>query len=288
MKTAVITTGGLGTRLLTYTKTNPKTMLPIYDKSHDKIKDPLLRPLLEIIFENLYDCGFRRFCIIVGKKTKISIINHMTPDENYLSLLQERNVSTDIRFIKTLKRLYNKLNKCEINWILQSTPMGFGHALLSAKKFVGNNSFLLHTGDAYFPNYRFMIPLIKKFQKMSELSGMLLLQPRKDLQGYGIAQTTKQIGEMIVTNVQEKPKKPLSNLAILPVYFFKSDIFQALKITSKGHNCELQVTDAVKTLLNMDRKIISEVYKEKYWFDIGTPQNYFLALKHSYQNSKKY
>jgi len=288
MNTAVITTGGLGTRLLTYTKTNPKTMLPLYEKSYDNIKDPLLRPLLEIIFENLYDCGFRRFCIIVGKKTKTSIINHMTPDENYLSLLHERNVSTDRRFIQTLKRLYNKLNKCEINWISQSTPMGFGHALLSAKKFVDNDPFLLHTGDAYFPNYRFMAPLIKKFQKMSELSGLLLLQPRKNLQGYGIAQITKQRKEIIITNVQEKPKKPLSNLAILPLYFFKPDVFQALKNTSDGHNCELQVTDAVKTLLNWDRKILGEIYKEKYWFDIGTPQNYFLALKHSFQNSQQY
>ena len=288
MKTAVITTGGLGTRLLTYTKTNPKTMLPIFEKSHDKIKEPLLRPLLEIIFENLYDSGFRRFCIIVGKKTKKSIINHMTVDKNYLSLLQERNVSADIRFINTLKRLYNKINKCEIKWILQSTPMGFGHALLSAKKFVGDDSFLLHTGDAYFPNYRFMVPLMKKFQKMSELSGMLLLQPRKNLQGYGIAQTTKQVRNMMVTNVQEKPKKPLSNLAILPLYFFKPDIFQALKKTSKGHNCELQVTDAIKTLLDNDKKILGEIYKEKYWFDIGTPQNYFLALENSFKNSSQY
>ena len=182
MNTAVITTGGLGTRLLTCTEGNPKTMLPLYDKSIDIFPEPMLRPIIETIFENLYDCGFRRFCIIVGKKTKMSIINHMTPDENYLYLLQERNESNDIRFIKTLKRLYNKLNKCEINWISQSTPMGFGHALLSAKKFVGNDSFLLHTGDAYFPNYRFIIPLIKKFQKMSELSGILLLQPRKNLQ----------------------------------------------------------------------------------------------------------
>jgi UTP--glucose-1-phosphate uridylyltransferase len=288
MKTAVITTGGLGTRLLTYTKTNPKTMLPIFEKSHDKIKEPLLRPLLEIIFENLYDSGFRRFCIIVGKKTKKSIINHMTVDKNYLSLLQERNVSADIRFINTLKRLYNKINKCEIKWILQSTPMGFGHALLSAKKFVGDDSFLLHTGDAYFPNYRFMVPLMKKFQKMSELSGMLLLQPRKNLQGYGIAQTTRQVRNMMVTNVQEKPKKPLSNLAILPLYFFKPDIFQALKKTSKGHNCELQVTDAIKTLLDNDKKILGEIYKEKYWFDIGTPQNYFLALENSFKNSSQY
>ena len=54
METAVITTGGLGTRLLTYTKTNPKTMLPVYEKSRDGNIEPSLRPLIEFIFENLY------------------------------------------------------------------------------------------------------------------------------------------------------------------------------------------------------------------------------------------
>ena len=285
MKTAVITTGGLGTRLLTYTKTNPKTMLPLYEKSHDSIKDPPLRPLLEIIFENLYDLGFRRFCIIVGKKTRKSIIEHMTPDKKYLSLLNERNVTSDRRFIKTLNRLYAKLNNCQIDWISQSTPMGFGHALLSAQKFVNNDSFLLHTGDAYFPDYQFMRSSLKTFQKNSDSSGLLFLQKRKNLQGYGIAEITKQNKKLIVTNVQEKPKKPLSNFAILPIYFFKPNIFTALKNTSKGYNCELQVTDAVKTLLNWDKTILAEIYQQKYWFDIGTPTNYFLALKHSFQKS---
>jgi len=79
LKTAVITTGGLGTRLLTYTKSNPKTMLPLYDKSDDRFSDPLLRPLIELIFERLYDCGFRRFCFIVGEKTKKSILVFNTP-----------------------------------------------------------------------------------------------------------------------------------------------------------------------------------------------------------------
>ena len=51
MKTAVITTAGLGTRLLTTTKASPKTLLPLYDRSFDRNTEPLLRPLIEIIFE---------------------------------------------------------------------------------------------------------------------------------------------------------------------------------------------------------------------------------------------
>ena len=79
MKTAVITTAGLGTRLLTTTKASPKTLLPLYDRSFDRNAEPLLRPLIEIIFENLYNNGFRRFCFIVGtKKQEIDFKSYAT------------------------------------------------------------------------------------------------------------------------------------------------------------------------------------------------------------------
>ena len=108
MDTVVITTGGLGTRLLTYTKVNPKAMLPIFDSGNDKNSEPLLRPLLEIIFENLYDLGFRRFCFIVGSQGKNSIFNHFKLNLKYESLLKERNVFTDRKFLKIMKRIQKK------------------------------------------------------------------------------------------------------------------------------------------------------------------------------------
>ena len=112
LKTAVITTGGLGTRLLTYTKSNPKTMLPLYDKSDDRLHEPLLRPLIELIFEKLYDSGFRRFCFIVGEKTKKSIFSQLIPNPSYVELLKKRNVPEDRRFIRVLSRLTKKMNSC--------------------------------------------------------------------------------------------------------------------------------------------------------------------------------
>jgi UTP--glucose-1-phosphate uridylyltransferase len=281
MKTAVITTGGLGTRLLTSTKESPKTMLPLFDKAPG---DPMLRPLLELIFDNLYNCGFRKFCIIVGSKTKSSILNHMSVDELFIDLLKKRNNSYDKRFIKTLSDLYKKINDCEINWIEQSTPMGFGHALLTAKKFV-DDDFILHAGDTYFPNYDFIPQLIKLSKNTQNSSCSLLLQSQKYLKGYGIAEIQKKKNVNIVLNVEEKPQLPKSNLAILPVYAFKPNIFDALKHTKIGYNKELQVTDAIKTLINQNEKVIALKMTKK-WFDIGTPDNYFKALTYSYKQSK--
>ena len=82
------------------------------------------------------------------------------------------------------------MNKCEVSWISQNTPMGFGHALSSARKFVGKSTFLLHAGDAYFPDYDFLPNLINT-HKRNNVSGTLLLQHKKSLKGYGIAQIKK-------------------------------------------------------------------------------------------------
>jgi len=287
MKTAVITTAGLGTRLLTATKASPKTLLPLYDKSFDRNTEPLLRPLLEIIFENLYDNGFRRFCFIVGTKNKKSILNHMVPDQEYIKLLKKRNNKFDKRFARTLQKFYKKFEKCEIKWISQSSPMGFGHALLASKKFVGNTPFLLHTGDAYFPDYSFLNDFIKYSQYDKKTTATLLFQHKKSLEGFGIAQTKKSMGLDIIFDVAEKPKKPKSNSAILPMYILKPDIFGALEKTSPGHNNELQVTDAISTLLDWHHKITAYNFRNNKWFDIGTAKQYFHALNYSFKISAK-
>ncbi len=264
MKTAVITTAGLGTRLLTATKASPKTLLPLYYRSFDRNKEPLLRPLIEIIFENLYDNGFRKFCFIVGTKNKKSILNHMVPDQEYIKLL-----------------------KCEIKWISQNSPMGFGHALLASKKFVGTKPFLLHTGDAYFPDYSFLNDFIKSSQYDKKVTTTLLLQYKKSLKGFGIAQTKKMVPLDVVFHVAEKPKKPQSNLAILPIYILKPDIFEALEKTGLGYNNELQVTDAISTLMAWNRKVTAYNFRNNKWFDIGTTRQYFHALNHSFKIATK-
>ena len=281
MKTAVITTGGLGTREATITKSNPKTMLPVYtDSNYDN--DLVLKPIIELIFDGLFDKGFRRFCIIVSSNHKNIIKNHLTPDATFLKLLSKRNAYHDKRFAKILSKLYKKIDKSEIAWVSQKTPMGFGHALLSARKFVGDNNFLLHAGDTYFPNYEFIPELIKSFKRDRQISCNLLLESKKLLDGYGIAQIKKRNGQNVVFDVEEKPKKPKSNFAILPVYAFKPIIFDALKKTNHGYNSELQVTDAIKTMIDCNEKIVSMRIKQK-WFDIGTPQRYLDALNYSFK-----
>ncbi len=266
--------------MATLTKSYPKTMLPVYTKS-DYDDDILLKPILEVIFNNLYENGFRKFCIIINSNYKSTIKNHFNPDPSFIDLLSKRNKFHDKRFMKTLDKLYKKIGKSEIHWINQDTPMGFGHALLSAKKYVKNDDFLLHAGDTYFPNYALLPKLIDSFKQSPDISGSLLLESRKLLDGYGIAQIEKKNNQNIVIGVEEKPMKPKSKLAILPIYAFKSNIFEALKKTHNGYNKELQVTDAIHTLIRSNEKVVALKTNDK-WFDIGTPERYLTALNYSY------
>jgi UTP--glucose-1-phosphate uridylyltransferase len=285
MKTAVITTGGLGTRLFTITKVLPKTMLPLFEKNPSDLNSPILRPLIEIIFNDLYDMGFRRFCFIVGEKTKQVIIDHFNKNDTFINLLKKRNSVIDKRFIKSLENFDKKFDKCEVSWITQSTPMGFGHALLSSKKFVGNETFLLYAGDAFFLKTNFLSDFIHNHQKSKDAICSVLLERKKYLKGFGIAQVKKKNNENVIFNMEEKPKKPKSNLAVLPVYIFDPLVFDALQNTMHGYNNELQVTDAIQTLIDWNKKVLSFNYKEKSWFDIGIPMNYHKALSQSFKIS---
>ena len=164
---------------------------------------------------------------------------------------------------------------------------GFWSCATCIEIFVGNKPFLLHAGDAYFPDYSFLKDLIKSSQYEKKNTTTLLLQYKKSLKGFGIAQTKKSVPLDIVFHVAEKPKNPQSNLAILPIYILKPDIFKALEKTGLGHNNELQVTDAISTLMNWNHKISAYNFKNNKWFDIGTAKQYYYALKHSFKISIK-
>ena len=279
MKTAVITAGGLGTRLLTFTKVAPKAILPIYSKTFDYNNEPIMKPLIEHIFDNLYDLGFRKFCFIVNKISKSLIKDHFVTDQKFIKLLENRNSIEDKRFLKIIKTHDKKLKNSEIKWIIQESPSGFGDALSHAKKFVGDETFILHAADAYFPNYLFMKNFISNFDKQ-KADCSIIVEKRNKIKGYGIAEFKKKSD--LVIHVEEKPKYPKSNFAILPVYIFKPKIFDALKKTSIGYNGELQVTDGIMTLIKNKNKVIGLKYLKK-WFDIGSPKNYFNAINYSYK-----
>ena len=276
--TAVIPVAGLGTRLLTLTKNNPKEMVPIFAKSFNEIT---LRPLIEQIFLQLYDSGIRNFFFIVGKN-KRSIEDHFTPEINYQGLKKK-----DQNYIDLLKDFYGKIEKSNIVWINQNSPRGFGAAVLNAKEVVGSKSFIVHAGDAFVRNNNKHIKkLIKTFEK-NKPEIIFYVKEIKKPKTYGIVKIKKiNSHNFKILNIEEKPKKPKSNLAVMPIYIFKPSIFNVLLKTKPGVGKEIQLTDAIQKMIK-DKKNVEAIkfLGKNDCIDIGTPENYYLATCISYKDS---
>ena len=276
--TAVIPVAGLGTRLLTLTKNNPKEMVPIFAKSFNEIT---LRPLIEQIFLQLYDSGIRNFFFIVGKN-KRSIEDHFTPEINYQGLKKK-----DQNYIDLLKDFYHKIEKSNIVWINQNSPRGFGAAVLNAKEVVGPKSFIVHAGDAFVRNNSNHIEkLIKTFEK-NKPEIIFYVKEIKKPKSYGIVKINKINSQNFkILDIEEKPKKPKSNLAVMPIYIFKPTIFDVLLKTKPGVGKEIQLTDAIQKMIKNKKNVEAIKFLGKNdCIDIGTPENYYLATCISYKDS---
>lgn len=281
---AVIPVAGLGTRLLTATKVQPKEMLPVFATEGGEL---CIKPLVQLVFEQLFDFGIREFCFVVGRG-KRAIEDHFTPDGDYLMRLTRKESSaTKASMASALERFYRRVDEASIMWVNQPVPLGFGHAVLQAKVFAGDDPFLVHAGDAYVycSDFGHLRRLLSSFEEGAECS--LALRKVPDPRMYGVATGKSTRGLVAVDEIVEKPKVPKSNLAVTPVYLFRHSIFDAIEEAGPGIGGELQLTDGISTLLKEGRKVVGvELRPDESWIDIGTPATYWEALGISHRNSE--
>ena len=268
MTKIVITAAGKGTRLLPFTKEMPKEMMPIFSNTFTNKK--VVLPLLQYIYEQLYSMNFRDYCFVVGRE-KRSIEDHFTPHEAYL-----KGLSGDYK--KNMKNFYEKLEKSHLVWINQNRPLGFGDAVKRAERYVGEGDFIVHAGDVtILSNTKHpILRLIETSKKNPDVKAILLCKEIKDYQRYGVPTVSKISSNLFSVNeVVEKPQKPKSNLGILPLYYFKSDIFSSLKKIKPGKGKEFQLTDAIQNLIDEKEKVLAiSLNKNEEEVDVGTVESY--------------
>ena len=274
IRKVIIPAAGLGTRLLPATKEQPKEMLPIMVK--DVNGTLCLKPFLQVVFEQLYDSGFREMCFVVGRG-KRSIEDHFTLDENFMTYLEARNKT---EHLNVMASFYEKVRNSTIAFANQPQPSGFADAVYRAKFFSGNEDFLVHAGDdLILPGKVCMQRLISVFNEL-EADAALFLERVKDPRKYGVAvgEKTKN-GVYHVKRVIEKPQKPPSKLAIVAVYVFKPKIYQAIEEVRPDKNNERQLTDALQVLIDQrDAVYAVELDCNERRIDIGDPASYKRAF----------
>lgn len=167
--------------------------------------------------------------------------------------------------------------------------MGFGHALLMASSFVGRENFVVHAGDTYIisPKDSFLKRLIQAHAAGGAEATILLLRvpPTK---GYGFAVVEGRGPVQRVREVVEKPSKPPSDLAIMPVYVFGPAIIDELKSAKPGVGGEIQLTDGIQRLIDRGHEVRAVQLKaDEMRLDIGTPDLYWEALRLSRRYFRK-
>lgn len=279
VRKAVIPAAGLGTRLLPATKEMPKEMLPIFARGgNGKV---CLKPMLQAIFEQLYDFGVREFCFVVGRG-KRAIEDHFTPDKEFVGFLKGKRKDG---VVNDLEGFYEKISSSSIVFINQPEPRGFGDAVLKAKPFI-REAFLVHAGDTYIisRNLSHLARLMKTHEAL-KAKATLLVEEVKDPRQYGVMEGVEvKEGVYEVERVVEKPEKPVTKLAIMPLYVFTETIFDALEVTPPGVSGELQLTDGIQKLIDWGFKVIAvKLTPGEVRLDIGNPKTCWDALRLSYK-----
>ena len=218
------------------TKALPKEMLPIVDK-----------PTMQYIIEEAVASGIEEILIITGRNKK-SIEDHF--DKSVELELELENKHKD-GLLKQVRDISNMVN---IHFIRQKEPKGLGHAINCARAFVGNEPFAVMLGDDIVDA---KIPCLKQLmdcyeEKNTTILGVQKVQP-ENVDKYGIVDGD-QISDRVykVNNLVEKPgvESAPSNVAILGRYIITPDIFDILDNTLPGKGGEIQLTDALKTLIS--------------------------------------
>jgi glucose-1-phosphate thymidylyltransferase len=148
-----------------------------------------------------------------------------------------------------------------ITYIEQGAPLGLAHALLTAEDYLGQNPFVMYLGDNLLRDG--ITDLVEDFRR-SEPDALILLTRVDDPSSYGVAELN---GERVVRLV-EKPKDPPSDLALVGVYMFTPSIFEAAHSIEPSGRGELEITDAIDTLIGSDRRVESHIVRG-WWKDTG-------------------
>ncbi|MDW0116286.1 UTP--glucose-1-phosphate uridylyltransferase GalU [Sporosarcina thermotolerans] len=252
VRKAIIPAAGLGTRFLPATKAMPKEMLPIVDK-----------PTIQYIVEEAIASGIEDIIIVTGKG-KRAIEDHF---DNNFEL--EENLIQKEKF-DILEKVRQSSN-VDIHYIRQKEPKGLGHAVWCARKFIGDEPFAVLLGDdivtADTPGLK---QLIEQYEEThASVIGVQTVSD-EETDRYGIIEPSSQIGRRYaVENFVEKPALGTapSNLAIMGRYVLTPEIFKYLGEHEKGAGGEIQLTDAIQKL-NQVQRVFAYDFEGKR-FDVG-------------------
>lgn len=263
----MVPVAGMGTRLLPATKSQPKEMLPVGRK-----------PVVQYVVEELERVGVDQLLFITGSG-KASIENHFDLSPELTQTLREDGKE------ELLQELSFAHSPLQYFYTRQKQLLGLGHAVLCAEPFVGDQPFIVALGDSIIGMHAKsrIIERMTTCYHDENADAVIAFQevPEDEVFKYGIAKP-KTIGDVFeVNDLIEKPAVDIapSNLAIAARYVLSPSIFEAIKQTEPGAGDEIQLTDAVRILLQKGKKVYGvKLNNDEKRYDIGNFGTYFRAF----------
>jgi len=235
VRKAVFPAAGLGTRFLPATKASPKEMLPLVDK-----------PLIQYVAEEAVASGIESLIIVTGRG-KASIEDHFDVSFELEKLLEERGKPEELKAMRAISEM------ARVSYVRQQEALGLGHAVLQARDLVGDEAFAVMLSDDIIdsekPALRQLLDIYEKYDApvvaVFQVEGEAISRFGV-IDGEEIEEGVYKIKDMV-----EKPaaREAPSNLAIIGRYVLTSDIFDEIEKTTPGALGEIQITDAMRSLL---------------------------------------
>ncbi|MDQ1130443.1 UTP--glucose-1-phosphate uridylyltransferase GalU [Microbacterium sp. SORGH_AS_0888] len=232
---AVIPAAGLGTRFLPATKAMPKEMLPVVDK-----------PAIQYVVEEAVAAGSDDVLVVVGRN-KNALANHFDRVTELEHTLAQKGDDSKLEKVMAASRL------ADVHFVRQGDPLGLGHAVLRARKHVGNETFAVLLGDDLIDARDVLLSRMIEVSRTQSATVIALMEvDPSHIHMYGCA-AVDATGEDDVVKVKYLVEKPAaadapSNLAVIGRYVLKPEIFDVLEKTEPGKGGEIQLTDALEAL----------------------------------------
>ena len=256
---AVIPAAGAGTRFLPLTKNSPKEMLPLLDK-----------PAIQYVVEEAVQSGCDDILIITGRG-KRAIEDHFDRAVELEHVLQRSGDAEGLRGIQQIANL------ADIHYIRQKEPLGLGHAVMCARKHVGNEPFAVLLGDdIVFSDVPCTKQLIDQHVRTRESVIAVERIPREKSPSYGVVSVGGTPGDRLrpIEDLVEKPSPAdaPSDLGILGRYVLTPAVFDAIERTAPGKKGEIQLTDALRHVREKERLLAYEFEGRR--FDLGNKMDW--------------
>ena len=238
IKKAVFPVAGFGTRFLPATKAMPKEMLPVVDK-----------PLVQYAVEEAFEAGIEEIIFVTGKN-KVAVTNHFDFAYEVEQALCSNN---NIEMVDTINSIVPKSGT--IAYTVQNQPLGLGHAIWCARNLVNDQPFaVLLADDLIKAKTPVLSQMIKQFEELNSSIVAVMEVDKNETDKYGIIEPENSSSDILkLNNIIEKPEvdKAPSNLAVIGRYILTPEIFDILGKQKKGAKGEIQLTDAIAELINI-------------------------------------